>query len=63
MPRQIPCPACQGEGQVFLGEYIVTHEMAMDACEPDMEGMSMGPEYGPCDQCYGSGLVEEWDEL
>jgi len=46
------CPNCDGSGSksVPLGERFVSHEMAMDACEPSMEGASMGIEWGQ-EQC------------
>ncbi len=52
-----PCEACGGSGTVPIGEHHVTHDMAMDAGEPAMEGMSCGIEYGPCDVCNGSGAA------
>lgn len=51
------CPCCEGHGQIALGEHFVTRDMARDAGEPAMEGMSMGIEYGPCPECNGSGLI------
>lgn len=56
-PLQTQCPTCEGSGQVALGEHFVSRYMAMDACEPSMEGMSMGIEYGPCPDCGGTGLL------
>lgn len=53
------CQSCEGSGQVALGEHFVTRDMALDACEPSMEGMSMGIEYGPCPDCNGSGIIQE----
>jgi DnaJ-class molecular chaperone len=50
-----PCEQCNGEGRVAIGEHFVTHDMASDACEPEMEGMSMGVEYELCQHCGGSG--------
>ena len=46
------CPNCDGSGSkpVPLGEHFVSHEMAMDACDPSMEGASMGIEWGQ-EQC------------
>ncbi len=50
--RVAKCPACDGGGAipVPLGENFVSHEMAMDAGEPSMEGQSMGIEWG-AQQC------------
>lgn len=53
----IQCQACEGTGRVALGEHFVTREMALDACEPGMEGMSMGIEWGPCKACSGDGVI------
>jgi len=55
---QLPCPECDGGGVVPLGEHFVTQDMAIDAGEPDMAGMSMGIEYGPCPYCGGHGWVD-----
>lgn len=52
------CEACGGSGQEPLGERFVTRDMAIDAGEPQMEGMSMGIEFGPCSECGGAGVVE-----
>jgi hypothetical protein len=59
LPHCIPeeqCPICEGEGRLPVGEHFVTREMALDACEPAMEGMSMGIEYAQCPECGGMGL-------
>ena len=53
------CPNCEGSGRTALGEHFVSHEMALDACEPEMEGMSMGIEYGACSECNGDGWICE----
>jgi DnaJ-class molecular chaperone len=53
-----PCKTCDGSGRVALGEHFVSREMALDACEPAMEGMSMGIEYGPCPDCSGNGETQ-----
>lgn len=47
------CRACGGEG-IFEYMHFVTRDMALDACEPDMEGIPM-PEQVECDACEGSG--------
>lgn len=52
-----PCQCCEGSGRVPIGEHFVSREMAMDACEPAMEGMSMGIEYGHCQECGGDGIA------
>lgn len=52
----VPCDACGGSGRMVVGEQHVTHDMASDAGEPAMEGMSLGPEWGECDTCEGSGI-------
>jgi hypothetical protein len=52
------CEARQGAGQVIVGEHFVTADMASDAGEPSMAGMHFGYEWGPCDECGGSGQVE-----
>ena len=62
MPVEIQCPTCEGEGRIPLGEHFVSREMAQDACEPAMEGMSMGVEFGPCPDCSGMGLIVAPDD-
>ncbi len=63
MIRLVQCPACEGSGRTALGEHFVTRDMALDACEPQLEGQSMGIEYGDCRNCGGGGtLYEETDE-
>lgn len=52
-----PCELCGGSGQEVIGEHYVTRDMAIDAGEPAMEGMSAGVEWGPCSECDGAGLV------
>lgn len=52
-----PCGTCEGSGQVPIGEHFVTRDMATDAGEPAMEGMSMGIEYGLCPDCFGTGAA------
>lgn len=47
------CGACGGSGSVLYG--YVTRDMALDACEPSMEGM---PLEGRCPRCYGGVEVE-----
>ena len=50
-----PCEACNGEGQVAIGEHYVTRDMAIDACDRSLEGMFHSFSYGPCDECGGRG--------
>ena len=56
------CSYCEGKGQIPIGEHFVTHDMALDACEPSMEGMSYGIEWGTCPECQGGGLLESKEE-
>ena len=52
-----PCPECGGAGvfrDVQTGE--VTHDMALDACEPSMEGQPIFEDV-PCSFCGGGGRV------
>ena len=58
-PELTPCEACEGSGRIPIGEHFVTQDMATDAGEPDMVGMSMGVEYGPCPVCNGYGQLHE----
>lgn len=55
------CSACGGGGQVELGHHVVTRDMAIDAQEPQLEGMDMGPEFGACENCGGGGRVIDWN--
>lgn len=48
-----PCERCGGSGAIEWVEYV-THDMATDAGEPDMEGMPM-PYSTECPDCGGSG--------
>jgi hypothetical protein len=52
------CEACGGEGRVEGIVGYVTRDMALDACEPDMEGMPYPGEV-PCPECEGTGVPEE----
>ena len=63
MSEQVQCLNCKGTGKIALGEHFVSHEMALDACEPEMEGMSMGIEYGKCPECAGDGWIEQCGDL
>ena len=60
-PKQ--CEACQGQGQIPIGERFVSRDMALDAGEPAMEGMSCGIEWGQCEECYGTGYLEKEENL
>lgn len=53
-----PCPSCGGSGAVIIGQHYFTRDMATDAGEPGMEGMFHSYEFGPCEDCDGSGTVE-----
>lgn len=55
--KGVPCPDCQGEGKVVVGEYRVTHDMAIDAGDRSLEGAFHSYEYAPCDKCEGAGLT------
>ena len=57
----VQCPDCGGDGAIAIREHFVTHDMALDACEPSMEGMSMGIEYAQCPRCGGGGLLDKDD--
>ena len=54
-----PCPLCGGSGAVPVGEHFISHEMAMDGSVPEMEGASMGIEWGPCPDCDGARRIQE----
>ncbi len=50
------CKRCQqGQDYVPIGEHFVSREMAIDAGMPDIEGSSMGIEWGwvTCGCCDG----------
>lgn len=52
---QCPNDGCDGQGYpVPLGEHFVTHDMALAAGDPSMEGQSMGVEWGQeqCQWCH-----------
>jgi len=59
--NKIPCPQCQGEGKIPMGDYHVTREMAIDAGDPSLEGTLYGHEYERCRSCDGDGFVERID--
>jgi len=54
---RIDCPVCEGDGRIAIGENFVSHDMAIDAGEPSMEGRSMGIEYAKCEACHGEGWL------
>lgn len=54
-PQQ--CSDCQGSGRIPIGEHFVTRDMAIDGGDVQLEGQSMGVEFGPCPSCGGGGLV------
>ncbi len=55
--KRTTCPACGGYG---FHVHYVSHDMATDACEPEMEGQEMRE---PCEQCRGDGwILEEVEE-
>ena len=54
----IECPECSGSGQEIIGENKVSHDMAIDAGEPEMEGMFHSNVYGECRFCEGRGFIE-----
>jgi hypothetical protein len=49
------CKTCGGRGFVYYEvTNYVTREMALDACEPDMEGWPINEEReSPCPDCDG----------
>lgn len=51
------CAACGGSGQMVVGEYRVTRDMAIDAGDRSMEGAFYDYAYGECDACEGTGYV------
>ena len=50
------CKNCN-EGHIPLGENFVSHDMALDACDPTLEGQSMGIEWSGCSCCK-----DEWQD-
>jgi hypothetical protein len=48
------CPNCNNEGSYMTGGiHYVTRDMALDACEPDMEGMPIDQtEHIQCEFCW-----------
>lgn len=54
--RRERCSYCGGDGYLRWVEYI-THDMALDAGEPTMEGQEVQCDQ-PCPSCNGSGELE-----
>ena len=50
------CPSCEGQGKITQ-YHEVTHDMAVDAGEPEMVGMPM-PDETTCHVCGGTGMEE-----
>ena len=48
------CPNCNNEGGYMTGGiHYVTRDMALDACEPEMEGMAIDNiEHVQCEFCW-----------
>lgn len=53
--HMVECPKCEGRGEIIILRSI-SHEMAIDAGEPEMEGQPIG-EALQCDLCDGEGEV------
>lgn len=60
----VKCPVCKGDGCLYNGERQeerVTRDMALDACDPTLEGSvyrEAEPEFVACQLCDGSGEIE-----
>ena len=52
----IPCSTCMGDGKVITGEYLVTPDMAIDACDKRLEGAHHSYQWGDCPVCGGTGI-------
>jgi hypothetical protein len=50
------CPACLGDGYLVITRHV-SRDMALDACEPGLEGQPI-PELVQCVDCGGTGLIE-----
>ena len=55
----VPCPYCKGAGTITVIHHV-TREMALDACDPLLEGMEI-VDSTPCSRCGGTGAIEESD--
>ena len=53
------CPTCNNSGGVPLGEHFVSYEMAQDSGSPELQGQSMGIEWGSCPNCDGARRLQE----
>lgn len=58
MAEEKECPNCGGTGMEIIGEHFVSRDMALDACEPSMEGMHHSYEEAPCSECNGAGKIK-----
>lgn len=53
--QRVECPDCGGQGY-FIHTRYVSRDMAIDAGEPSMEGMSI-PDKEQCQRCNGDGWI------
>ena len=54
--HDVECPKCEGQGQIII-LHSISHEMAIDAGEPEMEGQPTA-ETLRCDLCDSSGQTK-----
>ena len=54
----VDCLVCGTAGKVEIGRYAVTHEMAIDAGDRELEGQDYGPVMDICPECGGCGQIE-----
>lgn len=62
MSEEKQCKECGGMGIVYYEGVIgyITHDMAMDACDPSLEGQEIiGPLSDPCPKCNGTGIIND----
>ena len=52
------CPDCQGQGIIPIGDHYVTHDMAIDAGMPELEGSYHSTEYEDCKRCGKTGAID-----
>ena len=57
--HDVMCPKCYGAGDIVILR-SVSHEMAIDAGEPEMEGQPI-EETVTCDLCDGAAKVKEYE--
>lgn len=57
--ERVECAECGGGGQRITGEYFVTQDMAIDACDRSLEGMHHSYAYDVCLACEGTGLATQ----